>query len=161
MPQKSYVFSGTIKDNILLGRDDIKEECLNEVCKICLSTEINAFSNQELDMYISENGKNLSGGQVQRIALARAIINSPKILILDEATSNLDLYSEQLIMKKLQLFLTESTIIVITHRLHALDKFDSIVFMDDGRIIKQGTHNELLRQSPAYSNFIKKEAKNE
>lgn len=153
LPQKSYVFSGTIKDNILLGRDNIKEECLNEVCKICLSTEINAFSNQELDTYISENGKDLSGGQVQRIALARAIINSPKILILDEATSNLDLYSEQLIMKKLQLFLTKSTIIVITHRLHVLDKFDNIVFMDNGRIIEQGTHNELLRQSPAYSNF--------
>ena len=111
-------------------------------------------------MYISENGKNLSEGQVQRIALARSIINSPKILILDEATSNLDLYSEQLIMKKLQLLLAESTIIVITHRLHFLDKFDNIVFMENGRIIKQGTHNELIRQSSAYSYFIKKETQN-
>ncbi|MCI8962209.1 MAG: peptidase domain-containing ABC transporter [Eubacterium sp.] len=160
LPQKSFVFSGTIKDNILLGRDDISEDYLNKVCKICLGTEINAFPNQGLDMYISENGKNLSEGQVQRIALARSIINSPKILILDEATSNLDLYSEQFIMKKLQLLLAESTIIVITHRLHFLDKFDNIVFMENGRIIKQGTHNELIRQSSAYSYFIKKETQN-
>lgn len=161
LPQKSFVFSGTIKYNIMLGRDDINEEQLNKVCEICFSTEFNNSPKRSLDIFVAENGINLSGGQIQRIALARAIINAPDILILDEATSNIDLYSERAIIKKLRLFLSETTIIVITHRLHFMDEYDNVLFMENGKIIGQGTHKELIEQNKSYFDFVKERTQHE
>lgn len=156
LPQKSFVFSGTIRDNIILGRDDIEEERLNKVCEICFGRGVNKSSKMGLNMLIAENGVNLSGGQIQRIALARAIINKPSILVLDEATSNIDLYGEESIMKKIRLFLPETTIIVITHRLDHMEKYDKILFMENGEIVMQGTHCELMKKSKSYSSFVRK-----
>lgn len=156
LPQKSLVFSGTIRDNIILGRENISEEHLNKICEICFTTEFNHLPKRGLDMLVAENGINLSGGQIQRIALARAVLNTPDILILDEATSNLDLYSEEIIIKKLRSFLSKTTIIIITHRLHYLESYDNILFMENGKIVMQGTHNKLMEQSVTYSNFIKR-----
>ncbi len=149
--QETLLFDDTIYSNILYGRPDATEE---EVIAAAKKAHAHEFITQELpqgyDTVVGTLGGRLSGGQRQRIALARAILRDPAIIILDEATSQIDLESEQAIHDALESFIKGRTAVIITHRLSILNLADQIVVMQAGRIIDTGRHNELLARSAVY-----------
>lgn len=149
VPQDITLFNKSIFDNIVMNRDNISLEEVQNACKIaCIDDEI---EDMPMKYYtgISEMGLNLSGGQRQRIALARAIINKPKILLLDEATSSLDNINERKISDEFKKMGT--TQIVVAHRLSTIIDADLIIVLDDGKIVEEGTHKQLLERKSYYS----------
>ena len=151
--QESILFNGTIRDNILLGKI-IDDEEVYEALKTANAIDfINEFSDK-LDHKIADNGANLSGGQKQRISIARAIISKSPILILDEATSSLDSKSEKLVQEALKKLMHNKTSIVIAHRLSTVKNAQNIVVLDKGKVIEQGTHDDLIKKKGVYNNLI-------
>jgi ABC-type multidrug transport system fused ATPase/permease subunit len=154
--QEPYLFPGTIKDNILLGY----EANNTQVIQACQIAEIDKFISELPKGYntqIGERGITLSGGQRQRLALARAIIRDPEILILDEATSALDNNTEAKVMKNLDKSRTEKTTVIVAHRLSTIKNADLIYVLDKGTVFSCGTHNELINNSNLYRSLISKE----
>lgn len=144
--QDNYLFSGSIRDNIAMPRPDAPMEAIIEAAKVAGAHEfINEFP-QGYDTEIGERGSTLSGGQRQRIAIARALITNPRILIFDEATSALDYESERIIQQNLESIKKGRTFIVIAHRLSTVRACNQIVVLDKGRVIEQGSHNDLMRR---------------
>ena len=157
--QDEFLFEGTIRDNILFPRPDASEERLQEAVKAGYVDEFTDRFEDGLDTLIGERGVKLSGGQRQRIAIARAILAAPKVIILDEATSNLDTESEALIQKSLSQLVKDRTTIVIAHRLSTIKKADQILVIEDGRIAEQGTHDELIDKEGRYFELYTYQAK--
>ena len=148
--QETYLFNGTIKDNLLYAKEDATDEEIEEACK---SASIHEFIMNQPDGYNTEvgnRGLKLSGGEKQRLSLARVILKDPAILILDEATSALDSISENAIQDALTVLMQNRTSIVIAHRLSTILKADRILVVKDGVIKEQGTHDELLQQNGVY-----------
>ncbi len=148
--QDTYLFNGTIKDNLLYAKDDATEE---EIEKACKTASIHDFIISQPDGYdtvVGNRGLKLSGGEKQRLSIARVILKNPKILILDEATSALDSISENAIQDALEALMHGRTSIVIAHRLSTILKADSILVVKDGVIKEQGSHDELLEQNGTY-----------
>ena len=153
VPQDVFLFSGTIYDNLVFGKDGVT---FDDVVKASRSVQAHSFINEMPLRYqtvIGERGTTLSGGQKQRIALARAVLAKPDILILDEATSNLDSTTERAIHKTIDTISSSITTIIIAHRLSTIMRCDRIVVMSGGRIIEIGTHHELLKKKGAYYNL--------
>lgn len=151
VPQETVLFNGTVYDNILYGRLDATEA---EVVAAAKAANAHNFIDKMPDKYqtqIGERGAKLSGGQRQRISIARAILKDPRILVLDEATSALDTESEKLVQQALDKLMIGRTSFVIAHRLSTVQRADVIVVLDKGRIVEQGTHNELLASGGLYS----------
>ena len=148
--QDEFLFEGTIKENILFPRPNATEAQLQNAVKAAYVNEFTDRFNDGLETLIGERGVKLSGGQRQRIAIARAILADPKIIILDEATSNLDNESEGLIQKSLSELTKNRTTIVIAHRLSTIKKADQILVIEDGRIVERGTHDQLLAVEGRY-----------
>ena len=148
--QDDFLFEGTIRENILFPRPNASEEQLAEAVKAAYVYEFTDKFEDGLDTLIGERGVKLSGGQRQRIAIARAVLANPKILILDEATSNLDNESEALIQKSLAELMKGRTTIVIAHRLSTIRKADQILVIEDGRIAEKGKHDELIASEGRY-----------
>lgn len=148
--QDDFLFEGTIRENILFPRPDATEEQLQHAVKSGYVNEFTDRFEKGLDTVIGERGVKLSGGQRQRIAIARAILANPTIIILDEATSNLDTESESLIQKSLAELMKGRTTFVIAHRLSTIRKADQILVIEDGRIFEQGTHDELIKKQGRY-----------
>ena len=142
--QDDFLFEGSIRENILFPRPDASESELINAANSAHVTEFSDRFENGLDTLIGERGVKLSGGQRQRIAIARAILANPKILILDEATSNLDTESEAYIQESLSRLMTGRTTFVIAHRLSTIRKADQILVIESGRIAERGTHDELL-----------------
>lgn len=140
----SYLFAGTIKDNLQMGAPMATDQEMKEVLK---KVKLYDFINENggLTMLLLENADNLSGGQKQRLALARAILHNSDIYIFDEATSNIDVESEEIIMKTVREIAKKKTIILISHRLANIIGADEIFMMENGSIIERGTHDELLQ----------------
>lgn len=157
--QDEFLFEGTIRDNILFPRPEASEEQLQQAVKAGYVNEFTDRFDDGLDTLIGERGVKLSGGQRQRIAIARAILADPKIIILDEATSNLDTESEALIQKSLSELVKDRTTIVIAHRLSTIKKADQILVIEDGRIAEQGTHDMLIAQEGRYYDLYTYQAK--
>ena len=152
--QDIFLFDGTVADNIRYGR---RGAGMDEVIHAAEQANAAHFIDDlhaGYDTWIGERGVKLSGGQRQRIAIARAILADPKILILDEATSNLDTHSERLIQASLNQLLENRTCFVIAHRLSTITHADQIAVMDAGRIIEAGTHAQLLERSGAYREMV-------
>lgn len=157
--QDEFLFEGTIRENILFPRPDASEERLLAAAKAGYVTEFTDRFEDGLDTLIGERGVKLSGGQRQRIAIARAILADPKIIILDEATSNLDTESEALIQKSLSELVKDRTTIVIAHRLSTIKKANQILVIEAGSIVERGTHEELIAIEGRYFELYTYQAK--
>ena len=148
--QDDFLFEGTIRENILFPRPDATEEQLQQAVKAAYVDEFTDRFEEGLDTLIGERGVKLSGGQRQRIAIARAILADPKIIILDEATSNLDTESESLIQKSLNELMQGRTTFVIAHRLSTIRRASQILVIESGRIVERGNHQELIDKQGRY-----------
>lgn len=152
--QDVFLFDGTIRENIAYGRRGATDEEIVAAAEAAAAREFIADLPDDFDTWIGERGVKLSGGQRQRLAIARAILADPRILILDEATSNLDSESERLIQNSLKRLLKGRTAFVIAHRLSTISHADLILVLDQGRIVEQGTHRELLDQGGIYQRMV-------
>ncbi|WP_165733551.1 ABC transporter ATP-binding protein [Polaribacter sp. 20A6] len=148
--QDEFLFEGTIRQNILFPRPNATEAELQNAVKAAYVNEFTDRFDDGLDTLIGERGVKLSGGQRQRLAIARAILADPKIIILDEATSSLDTESESLIQKSLSKLVKDRTTIVIAHRLSTIKKADQILVVEAGSIAERGTHDELIAKQGRY-----------
>jgi subfamily B ATP-binding cassette protein MsbA len=157
--QDEFLFEGTIKENILFPRPHASEAQLMSAVKAGYVNEFTDRFDDGLDTLIGERGVKLSGGQRQRIAIARAVLADPKIIILDEATSNLDTESESLIQKSLATLVKDRTTIVIAHRLSTIKNADQILVIENGEIAERGTHDSLIKKEGRYYDLYTYQAK--
>lgn len=156
VPQEPVLFSDTVRNNILFGRDDVSDAVLNWAIDVAqLKDEIAAFP-EGLETHIGTRGMSISGGQKQRLALARALVGKPRILILDDCTSALDSRTESALWDRLHEVLPDMTSILITHRPDTLQRADMIYVFDDGAVEEAGTHEELMTMGGQYAKIYKR-----
>jgi ATP-binding cassette subfamily B protein/subfamily B ATP-binding cassette protein MsbA len=155
--QDVFLFDGSVRDNIAYGRPDATDAEVEDAARRANAHEFIVRLPEGYETFIGERGVKLSGGQQQRLAIARAILASPQILILDEATSNLDTESEQLIQASMGTLLAGRTTFVIAHRLSTIRRADLILLMEDGRIVERGTHDELMRARGIYHGMVRRQ----
>ena len=148
--QKNVLFSGTIKENLRWGNENATDEEMIKACKLAQADEfISGFENG-YDTYIEQGGTNVSGGQKQRLCIARALLKKPKILILDDSTSAVDTKTDALIRKAFKEEIPNTTKIIIAQRISSIEDADKIIILDEGRIVDFGTHEELMKNSEIY-----------
>ena len=155
--QSVFLFDGTIRENIAYGRQDATDPDVEEAARLANAHEFIEKLPEGYETIVGERGVKLSGGQQQRLAIARAIVKKPAILILDEATSNLDTESEQLIQASMAGLLAGRTTFVIAHRLSTVHRADLILLMADGAIVERGTHEELMAARGVYHEMVQRQ----
>lgn len=155
--QEVFLFDGTVFENIAYANREATHEQVIEAAKRANADEFIMELPDGYDSVIGERGVKLSGGQRQRLSIARALLANPQILILDEATSNLDTESEQLIQESMTTLLRDRTTFIIAHRLSTITHADQIVVLDDGEIVETGTHESLMRKEGAYAKMIRRQ----
>lgn len=148
--QKNVLFAGTIKDNLRWGNENATDEELIDACKLAQADEFVSAFPDGYDTYIEQGGSNVSGGQKQRLCIARALLKKPKILILDDSTSAVDTKTDALIRKGFESYIPDTTKIIIAQRISSVENADLIIVMDNGKITDKGTHEELLKSSDIY-----------
>lgn len=148
--QKNVLFSGTIKENLRWGDENASDEEIERVCKLACADEFIQTFPDKYDTYIEQGGANVSGGQKQRLCIARALLKKPKILILDDSTSAVDTKTDALIRKAFREEIPDTTKIIIAQRISSICDADKIIVMNDGEIADWGTHDELYSRSPIY-----------
>ncbi|TBR61565.1 LuxR family transcriptional regulator [Westiellopsis prolifica IICB1] len=153
VPQEITLFSGTIAQNIGYGQQELDLKAIQEAAKIANAHSFITQFPQGYHTWVGERGVNLSGGQRQRLAIARAIVNNPRILILDEATSALDSESEALVQEALERVMQNRTVFIIAHRLSSVRRADSILVLEQGQVVEEGTHTSLLSKEGRYARF--------
>ena len=152
--QEVFLFDGSVRENIAYGRHDASDAEIEDAARRANAHEFIVKLPDKYETFIGERGVKLSGGQRQRLAIARAILAAPQILILDEATSNLDTESEQLIQAAMATLLAGRTTFVIAHRLSTIRRADMILLMEEGRVIERGTHEQLMAARGAYYEMV-------
>lgn len=155
VPQETLLFGGTVKENILYGKLDAAEEELHEAAKKANAHDFIMDLEKGYETVVGEKGAKLSGGERQRIAIARAILKNPKILVLDEATSSLDNQSEALIQDAIDTLMENRTTFIVAHRLSTIQKADQIIVLEKGRIVETGQHDDLINNKNLYYNLYK------
>jgi ATP-binding cassette subfamily B protein len=154
IPQNIELFSGTILDNLKVGNEDVSQE---EIMLACNRASASSFIDRLPNRYrsfVEENGRNFSGGERQRLAIARSLLGQPDIFIFDEATSHLDVYSEKIVQDFIFKRIQSKTVIIIAHRLSTILNCDKIIFMEQGEIVEQGTHEQLMQQNGRYAKMV-------
>ena len=157
--QDDFLFEGSIRDNILFTRPNASEDELINAVEAAYVNEFTDRFEKGLDTIVGERGVKLSGGQRQRVSIARAILSNPKILILDEATSSLDVESEMMIQQSLSKLISGRTTLVIAHRLSTIRQANQILVVEQGQIIERGTHDELIAKKGKYNDLFTLQAK--
>lgn len=148
--QKNVLFSGTIKENLRWGCENATDEEMIRACKLAQADDFISSFPEKYDTYIEQGGSNVSGGQKQRLCIARALLKKPKILILDDSTSAVDTKTDALIRKAFHEEIPDTTKFIIAQRISSIEDADKIIIMDEGRINAVGTHEELLRNNEIY-----------
>ena len=157
--QKNLLFSGTIAENLRWGNENATDEELREACRLAQADEFIMAHPEGYDRQIEQGGANVSGGQKQRLCIARALLKKPKILILDDSTSAVDTRTDAAIRAGFKAYIPETTKIIIAQRVASVQDADLILVMEGGRIAARGTHEELLRTSPAYREIVEQQTK--
>lgn len=152
--QNTFIFHSTIADNIMFSRDGHSIESVIKAAKVANAHGFISELPQGYDTIVGERGAKLSGGQQQRIAIARAVLDNPEILIFDEATSSLDTISEELVKEAINNVSKDRTVIIIAHRISTISHADKIVVVDQGRVVEEGSHQELLSKPGCYSRLL-------
>lgn len=155
VPQKAVLFSGTIASNLRFGKDDASDEDIKTAAEIAQATEFIDTKKDKYDSNIAQGGSNVSGGQKQRLSIARAIAKSPKIYVFDDSFSALDLKTDAALRKELAGKVTDATVIIVAQRISTVMNADQILVMDDGRIVGKGTHEELMKSCEVYSEIAR------
>jgi len=155
--QEVFLFDGSVRDNIAYGRHSATDAEVEDAAQRANAHEFIVHLPEGYDTFVGERGVKLSGGQQQRLAIARAILASPQILILDEATSNLDTESEQLIQASMATLLAGRTTFMIAHRLSTIRRAHLILLLEDGRIIERGTHEGLMAAGGVYHDMVRRQ----
>jgi subfamily B ATP-binding cassette protein MsbA len=149
--QEPFTYHSTVSDNIMLGRQGHSQDSIVQAAKTANAHEFISELPSGYDTIVGERGMRLSGGQQQRLAIARALLGSPEILIFDEATSNLDNISEQLVQQAIQELSVDRTVIIIAHRLSTIRHADKIIVLENGKLVETGKHEELLKTDGHYA----------
>ncbi len=157
--QKNQLFSGTVKDNLRWGNPEASDEEIVEACRLAQADEFVTAHPEGYDRWIEQGGANVSGGQRQRLCIARALLKKPKILILDDSTSAVDTRTDALIRAGFRSYIPETTKIIIAQRVASVEDADLILVMDNGRIAAAGTHEELMKTSPIYREVYEQQTK--
>lgn len=157
--QKNELFSGTIKENLRWGNEDATDEQLEQACRLACAHEFISAMPNGYDTYIEQGGVNVSGGQKQRLCIARALLSQPKVLILDDSTSAVDTHTDALIQKALSQYMPQTTKLVIAQRISSVQNADRIIVMDDGCINAIGKHDELLKSCEIYREVYESQQK--
>jgi len=151
VPQDAFLFSDTIKNNIKFGKEDATDDEVEAAAKSAVVHDNIIGFNKQYETILGERGITLSGGQKQRVSIARAIIKNPKILLFDDCLSAVDTETEEAILNNLQEICKDKTTIIVSHRVSSAKNADKIIILDEGRIIEQGTHNQLINQNRYYA----------
>ena len=149
----SYLFKGSVKENLLMAAPQASDECLWAVLEKCKLADF-LKNEQGLDTMLNEKASNLSGGQAQRLALARALLHDSAIYIFDEATSNIDVESENAIMEVIEELAKKKLVILISHRLANVKKADQIYVMEHGEVVEAGNHSTLIKNKGCYAQLV-------
>lgn len=157
--QKNELFSGTIRENLRWGNEEAGDEEIREACRLACADEFVEAMPDGYDTYIEQGGTNVSGGQKQRLCIARALLKKPKILILDDSTSAVDTKTDALIQKAFTEYIPETTKIIIAQRISSVQNADKIIVLDDGHISAVGSHDELLKTSEIYREVYESQQK--
>ena len=157
--QKTELFSGTIRENLRWGNENATDEELVEACRLAQADEFVRSFPDGYDSRIEQGGTNVSGGQKQRLCIARALLKKPKILILDDSTSAVDTKTDALIRAGFKTYIPDTTKLIIAQRVASVMDADMILIMDNGRIADRGTHEELLARSAIYREIYTQQTK--
>jgi subfamily B ATP-binding cassette protein MsbA len=152
--QDSILFNDTVEENLKIGKPDATESEIKNALKVANAYDFVMNLPKGLDTNIGDSGNKLSGGQKQRLAIARAVLKNPPIMILDEATSALDTESEKLVQEALENMMKNRTSVVIAHRLSTIQSANQIIVMQDGEIVEQGKHQELMSKKGMYRKLV-------
>lgn len=158
VPQRSYLFSGTVADNLRYGRADATEDEIWEALRVAAADDFVRAHPDGLQMRVAQGGINFSGGQRQRLAIARAVIRRPAIYVFDDAFSALDVHTDALVRARLAEITPDATVIVVAQRISTIVDADQVIVIEDGQLLETGTHESLLRDSPTYREFAESQA---
>ena len=157
--QKNVLFSGSIKENLRWGNPNATDEEMERICKLAQADEFIQNFPEKYDTHINRGGTNVSGGQKQRLCIARALLKKPKILILDDSTSAVDTKTDALIRRAFAEEIPNTTKIIIAQRISSVEHADKIIVLDGGRIESVGNHEELIKNSPIYREIYESQVK--